>query len=184
MKASAQFTYVAGYTKRPLYGVRTSRVREASSLSPYSEHSPTAEYMRGWLAGAFDAEGSSSGSQMLRIHQRISNRPFWKTAQHFLETLDVPYAVEAQRPCPNRRRERMGSLRIRRVANQLKFVALTQPVLERKWAHLRRGRLKSAALAAPVLSRRDAGVQTVVGVQTSNGTVVEGGFLSHNRPFV
>jgi len=78
----------------------------------------------------------------------------------------------------------MGSLRIRRVANQPKFVALTQPVLERKWAHLRRGRLKRAALAAPVLSRRDAGVQTVVGVQTSNGTVVEGGFLSHNRPFV
>ena len=78
----------------------------------------------------------------------------------------------------------MGSLRIRRVANQPKFVALTQPVLERKWAHLRRGRLKSAALAAPVLSRRDAGVQTVVGVHTSNGTVVEGGFLSRNRQLV
>ena len=178
------FAYIAGYTKRPLYGVRTSRIREASSLSPYSEPSPTAEYMRGWLAGAFDAEGSSSGGQMLRIHQRISNRPFWKTAQHFLETLDVPYAVETQRLCPNHRRERMGSLRIRRVANQLKFVALTQPALERKWAHLRQGRLKSAALAAPVLSRRDAGVQTVVVVQTSNGTVVEGGFLSHNRPLV
>jgi len=129
--------------------------------------------MKGWLAGAFDAEGSSGGGQMLRIHQRISNRPFWTMARHFLETLDVSYAVEAQSR-RNDGRERMGSLRIRRVANQLRFVALTQPVIERKWAHLRRGRLKSAALAAPVLSRRDTGVQTVVSVQTSNGTVIEG----------
>lgn len=178
------FTYIAGYTKRPLYGVRTSRVKEVSSLNPYSEPSPTAEYMKGWLAGAFDAEGSSCGGQMLRIHQRISNRPFWRTARHFLETLHVPYAVEAQRPGRNDGRERMGSLRIRKVSNQLRFVALTQPVLERKWTHLRRGRLKSAALAAPVLSRQDAGVQTVVSVQTYTGTVVEGGFFSHNRPLI
>src|SRR5207245_11510081 len=102
------FTYIAGYTKRPLYGVRTSRVREASRLSPYSEPSPTAEYMRGWLAGAFDAEGSSGGGQMLRIHQRIANRPLWEEGQHFLGCLDLPYAGGAQRPGPNQRRGARG----------------------------------------------------------------------------
>src|SRR2546428_5213484 len=72
------FTYIAGYTKRPLYGVRTSRVREASGLGPYSEPSPPAENMRGGLAGAFDAAGSRGGGPMVRIHQRISTPPFWQ----------------------------------------------------------------------------------------------------------
>lgn len=179
-----EFTYSAGYTMRPLYGIRTSRVKEVSRLGPYSEPRPTTEYMRGWLAGAFDAEGSNGGGSMLRIHQRISNRPFWKTAKHFLETLDVPYADEERRPSESDGGERMGSLRIGRVASQLRFIALTQPVVERKWAHLRRGRLKGAAQAAPVLSRRDAGVRAVINIQTSTGTLVEGGFFSHNRRVV
>ncbi len=176
-----EFTYSAGFTMRPLHGVRTSRVKEVYRLDPYSEPRPTTEYMRGWLAGVFDAEGSNGGGRMLRIHQRISNRPFWRTAKHFLEILDVPYADERRRPCESEGRERMGSLRIGRVASQLRFIALSQPVLERKWAHLRRGRLKGAARAAPVLSRRDAGVRKVISIQTSTGTIVEGGFFSHSR---
>ena len=69
-----EFTYNAGYTLRPLYGVRTSRVREVSLLDPYLEPNPTPEYVRGWLAGAFDAEGSGT-DRKLRIFQRTSNGP-------------------------------------------------------------------------------------------------------------
>jgi hypothetical protein len=175
-----EFTYIAGYTMRPLYGVRTSRVREVAMLHPYGEPSPTTEYMRGWLAGAFDAEGSNNGGGMLRIVQRISNRQFWETSTKYLNNLGVSYAVEEQAHGGDGRRERMGSLRVGRVPNQLRFVAMTQPVLSRKWAHLLGGTIKGAIQAAPVLSIRDAGARTVVGIQTSTGTLIAGGFLSHD----
>lgn len=175
-----EFTYTAGYTMRPLYGVRTSRVREVAALEPYSEPKPSADYMRGWLAGAFDAEGANGGGAWLRIHQRFSNRPFWDMAERCLQRLSVPYAVEDRGIPEVNGRERMGAVRIGRVSSQLRFIALTQPAIERKWAHLRGGALKSAAIRAPVVSRRDAGVRTVVSIQTSTGTLVEGGFLSHN----
>jgi len=175
-----EFTYTTGYTMRPLYGVRTSRVKEVSALEPYSEPNPTPDYMKGWIAGAFDAEGANGGGAWLRIHQRVSNRRFWDMATRSLQRLDVPYAVEDRGIPQGGGRERMGALRIGRVSNQLRFIALTQPSIERKWAHLRKGALKIAAIQAPILSRRDAGTQTVVSIQTSTGTLIEGGFLSHN----
>ena len=176
-----EFVYSAGYTKRPLYGVRTSRVKEVSELEPYAEPNPKPDYMRGWMAGAFDAEGANGGGgAWFRIHQRISNRRFWDMATRSLQHLGVPYTVEDRGEPEEGRFERMGALRIGRVSNQVRFIALTQPSLEKKWAHLRGGALKSAAIRAPVMSRRDAGVQTVVSIQTSTGTLIEGGFLSHN----
>lgn len=175
-----EFTYSVGYPRRPLYGVRTSRVKEVSLLDPYSEPRPTPGYMRGWLAGAFDAEGSNGGGGMLRIHQRISNRPFWDTATRFMNTLDVPYGIEEGRTWKGERRETMGSLRIGRTVSQLRFIAMTQPVIERKWAHLRSGALKTAAQASPVRSLRGAGVRRVIDIRTSSGTLILGGFLSHD----
>lgn len=175
-----EFIYSAGYTMRSVYGVRTSRVEEVSRLEPYAEPNPTSHYMRGWLAGAFDAEGSDGGGTMLRIHQRISNRPFWDTAIRFLRVLEVSYAIEERRPSKIRTRERMGSLRIGRSASQIRFIGMTQPVLRRKWAHLLRTRIRGAVQAAPVLSRQDASFRTIVSIQTSTGTLIQGGFLSHD----
>jgi len=174
------FTYTAGYAKRPLYGVRTSRVKEVAALEPYGERYPTQDYMRGWLGGAFDAEGANGGGAWLRIHQRVSNRPFWDMATQSLERLAVPFPIEDRKDTGKGGHEHLATIRIGRVSNQLRFIALTQPALERKWSHLRGGALKSAAIEAPVLSRKDAGVRTVVSIQTSTGTLVEGGFLSHN----
>jgi hypothetical protein len=175
-----EFVYVAGYTMRPLYGVRTSRVKEVSMLDPYSEPRPTIGYMRGWLAGVFDAEGSSSGGQMLRIHQRLSNSAFWDTTARFLRSLDVAHAEEKGRPPQTKGRERMGSLRILKVADQIKFMALTQPVIRRKWAHLRKAGLRRTPKAF-VLSRREVGVRKVISITTSNSTLIAGGFLSQAR---
>jgi hypothetical protein len=165
---------------RPLYGIRTSRVEEVFRLAPYEEPNPTSHYMRGWLAGAFDAEGSDGGGAMLRIHQRISNRPFWDTTRHFLTALDVPYAIEEKKPSKLPTRERMGSFRIRRFASQLRFIAMTQPVLRRKWAYPLGTRIRGAVLAAPVLSKRDASFRRMISLQTSTGTLIQGGFLSHD----
>jgi len=172
-----EFVYVAGYTMRPLYGVRTSRVKEVAMLDPYSEPSPTIGYMRGWLAGAFDAEGSNNGGQMLRIHQRLSNRAFWDTTTKFLLSLDLPHAEEKGRLPQTKGRERMGALRILKIADQIKFMALTQPVVRRKWAHLRRAGLRRTPKAF-VLSRREVGVRRVINITTNNGTLIAGGFLS------
>jgi hypothetical protein len=173
-----EFTYSMGYKMRPLYGVRTSRVKEVSLLDPYSELRPTAEYMRGWLAGAFDAEGSNGGGTMLRVHQRISNRRFWDTAQCFLSTLGLPYAVEKNRPSKDVRRERMGALRIGKLADQLRFIAMTQPMLQRKWAYLRQGGLKGTT-EVPVISKLELGIRLVLSIQTSTRTLIGGGFLLH-----
>lgn len=183
MDGFRRFTYIAGYTMRPLYGVRTSRVEEVSSLEPYSERSPTTEYMRGWLAGVFDAEGSNGGGGVIRIHQRLSNRPFWDTTARFLNTLGLPYTIEKPRARSSARRERMGSLRIGKIADQLRFVAMTQPVVERKWAYLRGAGLRLTPKAS-VVSRRATGVGPILSIGTSTHTIIAGGFLSHAGPLV
>ena len=175
-----EFVYSTGPGTRSLYGVRTSRVKEVSLLDPYAELNPSSEYMRGWLAGAFDAEGSNGGGAFLRIHQRISNRRFWDAATHFLAALRVPYVVELSSRCHTGGGERMGSLRIGRATNQLRFIAMTQPVLTRKWVHLLHTKIKGAVQAAPVVSRQEALVRTVISIRTSAGTLVQGGFLSHD----
>lgn len=172
-----EFTYTAGYTMRSLYGVRTSRVKEVALLDPYLEQSPAPEYMKGWLAGAFDAEGSNGGSAMLRIHQRISNRPFWNTATRFLDFLKLRHAIEEERPSSGVRGERMGSIRIGRIADLLRFVAMTRPVVDRKWAFLRTAGLRRTP-KAHVTSRRAQGIGSVIGIETSTGTLIAGGFLS------
>jgi len=174
-----EFTYNAGYTLRPLYGVRTSRVREVSLLDPYLEPNPTPEYVRGWLAGAFDAEGSGT-DRKLRIFQRTSNGRFWETATRFLTNLGVSYSASHRARRDGERGQSMGSLRLGRVANQYRFIAMTKPVLERKWVHLLSGKLKGAVQAAPVLSRRESGLRTVIGIKTSTGTLIAGGFLAHD----
>ena len=175
-----EFVYVTAATKRPLYGVRTSRVKEVAMLDPYSEPRPTTGYMRGWLAGAFDAEGSNSGGQMLRIHQRLSNRAFWDTTTSFLRSLAVPHTKEKGRPPQKNGLERMGSVRMLKLADQIKFMALTQPVIRRKWTHLCTAGLRLTPKTF-VLSRRKLGFRKVIDIATSNGTLIAGGFLSEAR---
>jgi organic radical activating enzyme len=123
------------------------------------------DYMRGWLAGFLDAEGSFS--KCLRFHQ--------KTTDAFLDITEKWLNVFGFE-CTNTPGSEVRPLGGRWEA--LRLIALIRPAITRKFSALYQGGMK--CFPATVLKLEALPEQELVDIQTSTGTFIAEGFASHN----
>ncbi len=146
----------------------------------------------GWIAGFFDGEGSikknesnagyAGRSQELAVHQ--ADGPVLSKALEILDKMEVDYTLS------DGRRSSIGSKFVHTVRinggfrGVVRFLGLVRPVrllnnFEPDWAE-RGVRRKQTYDLATVTQLTDVGPREVATVQTSTGTFITAGYLSHN----
>lgn len=152
-------------TVKPMYKLETrkkSNLEKISSILEEERH--TISYYRGFLAGAFDAEGSFNRN--LRIYQVKGNDTLAR-CQRYASYLGVPMDLEdnAVRSTGEHR-------------NRLRFFAETRPSLARKRDFL----IGKMADFEPVsiLKIERLGPRPVIDIKTSTATFMAAGLATHN----
>jgi DNA repair photolyase len=153
-------------------GIRSASARTFYAISEVIEWSESPEYLRGFLAGIYDAEGSHS-----RHTIRISNNDpeilkyieLALAAHGFAYVYDVPHAAPSA-PVQN--------IRIKGGASEhVRFWQLTDPAITRKRT-LVGGSLKAQSRVVRIT---DLGYEdTMYDIQTTSETFFANGLVSHN----
>lgn len=153
-------------TRKPMQKVET-RAREAIRKVASLDQTPeTDEFMRGFLAGLYDAEGSYNKS--VRIHQKKVNG-LLERASRYAASLGVSLPVEG-----NRMSVRVqGGLR-----QHCKFFTLIEPALLRKTSHFFGRSIDFSK--DPIVAIEKVGVREVIDIRTSTRTFLAAGLATHN----
>lgn len=128
----------------------------------------TREYVYGYLAGIFDAEGSLAEGGQLRISQdRAANPETYATIARFLRIAEFRFTEEAK-----------GFYVSRDDGEAWRFFSWCQPRKVSSLTNLYGG---TAAHSAPIVSVRPTGIdEKVITVTTTTGSFVAGGFVVKN----
>jgi len=133
-------------------------------------HAPaeTSEYMRGYLAGFFDAEGYSG--RVLRISQ-VELAPL-RRVMRYARAWGFDFVLE-------RREKRASTVRlVGSLAERMRFFATVRPAIPRKWEAVF-GRTPPTT-PERILAIEPGPVREVVDIQTSTGTFYASGLATHN----
>jgi len=156
-----------------LHKTETSTLRKIESWSKevydyissiIEKKNVTPDYMKGFLAGLYDAEGSYSRS-ILRIASH--NEEIKKRAIEYARAFSLNFVLE------ERSIRLVGGL-----SEKLRFFALTYPAIKRKKAGIF-GEAVKYAVDEYVEVEKDS-FETVYDITTSAGTFIANGLLSHN----
>lgn len=129
------------------------------------ENTTDRDYMRGWLGGFFDAEGSFYTT--IRFSQKTTDL-FLDVTERYLHALGFECT-------------KVPGSEVRPLGGRweaVKLMALIRPAITRKYAGLYRGGMKCRK--ATVLKLELLPEQELVDIQTSTGTFIAAGFASHN----
>ena len=155
----------------PMLKVETRKLGDLAVIDDILRHKRTTSgWKRGWVAGLFDTDGSFTGSSV-RVSQAKDNGAL-ETCAGYIQDLGFNAKVERwQRGCPTVRLE--GGL-----TERLAFFAAVRPALVRKMAHHydHLAELDSE----PVTGVRWLGQRELVDIQTSTGTFIAAGIVTHN----
>jgi hypothetical protein len=139
-----------------------------NDLLRYPHASPN--YMRGWLAGFFDAEGSHSFG-VLRYTQK-DLKPL-ETVVQYAASLGTEFCIE---PCHDRSASTarlVGSYK-----NRMRFLGQIQPALTRKTTDWISRSIRAEREEITAIEK--CGFKLVVDIQTSTATFMANGVATHN----
>jgi DNA repair photolyase len=173
---TGEFTFAEAVgNHRAIQAIRTStrdnvvRITELTSWPIL----PSLSWMKGFLAGVFDAEGSCSG-HVLRIANSDPEILAWIRAA--LSRLGFEYAVEL-RPRPGRD---MTNIRIRGgLPERMRFLLGTDPAITRKRT-IEGAALKTSAQLGVTSIRPLGMVMRLYDITTGTGDFIANGVVSHN----
>lgn len=133
-------------------------------LSIIERKKPTPDYMKGFLAGLYDAEGSYSCS-ILRISSH--DEEVKKRTIEYARAFNFNFVSEER-----------GIRLVGGISEGLRFFALTYPAIKRKKAGIFGKSVKFALDEYVEVEKGD--IETVYDITTSAGTFIANGLLSHN----
>lgn len=143
-------------------------------LSPWESD---LSYDAGWLAGYLDGEGALSGYQ-LSVAQKLGDGVYEK-GKRLLESYGLGNLHYNRRLAKGNTQD-VDVLRYTTQADILRVIGAVKPVrlLEKIPDYLFGQRV--SAKKVPIVEIEDLGMQDVVSIQTTSGTLVVDGYLSHN----
>jgi DNA repair photolyase len=172
-----RFSFHAGTaTRKPMQAIRTTSRGSVGAISRLIEWPDRCEgdWMRGFVAGIFDAEGSCSEGVI-----RISNTDarMIETTNQSLRALSFDTCVETVRPPA---RKPVSCVRIRGgLREQLRFIGTFDPSISRKRS-IESQAVKSTAKLEVVELEPLAGSRDLFDITTGTGDFVANGVISHN----
>jgi DNA repair photolyase len=163
-------------TRKPMQAIRTSSRASVAAISRLIEWPDRCEgdWMRGFVAGIFDAEGSCSEGVI-----RISNTDarMIETTNQSLRALSFDTCVETVRPPA---RQPVSCVRIRGgLREQLRFIGTFDPAISRERS-IESQAVKSAAKLEVVELEPLQGSRELFDITTGTGDFVANGVVSHN----
>jgi hypothetical protein len=130
---------------------------------------PPSEWLRGWLAGIFDSEGS--GNDVIRIHNKAKN--ILDMTIHALKHYHFMYKYEQYKGKNGVKAIRVsGSM-----SEYVRFFSITTPAITRKFL-LTRKRVKGGVKVSTIMLYRRA--RTMYDITTDTKNFVCNGLISHN----
>lgn len=145
--------------------VKTNKRANFETIETWSQNR-TPEFIRGFLAGFYDADGSWTSA--LRFHgidqELLELVEGYLNEQHFLAV-----------------REKKGLRLLGGVSEALRFITWSQPKVLRKHREWNRG--MQVYNESPILSIEPVGRKKVYNLETTTGTYVADGFVVHNCTF-
>jgi len=134
----------------------------------------TESFYRGFLGGAFDAEGSYNDN--LRFSQRKGK--YFNLIKESLRGLNISYIIEDKFPGGGRgNHKNVFSIRIRKLENIFKFFSLCNPILQRKKDEIFKHSIRGGTKILDIIPN---GVQEVYDIQTETENFIANGMISHN----
>ena len=161
--------------KGPRQAVNAIRTQQGASVARIHEfiswpHGPSLDWYKGFLAGIFDAEGSSGG--VVRIHN--TDPEILRAVRTAFERLDLPYVMDTPQPNGCMAVRLTGGLR-----QQLRFFHLTDPAIRRKCSI--DGRVVKGPADLKVVSIEPLGIEMpLYDITTGTGDFIANGVISHN----
>lgn len=141
--------------------------KEVNKFENWLHCHSTMDYVHGWLAGIFDAEGSYSGSNLRISQDHIANKDIYTKIQTYLDLVNIDYKPEPDSIIVNKRQD-----------NKVDFFIKCNPVLKRKYENILNQKLSSIAR---VLSVSCVKKETkVYNFETNTNTYFANGILVHN----
>lgn len=156
-------------------GIRTSARAGVEAIERRTEwpSRPSSEWMRGFLSGIFDAEGSYSGGTL-----RISNTG--EDILHAIETALQHFGFSFVREAKNRRARPVHPVRLLGgLVEHLRFFHLVDPAIRRR-VDIEGQALKSAADLQVTRIEPLEGRRPMYDITTETGDFIANGVVSHN----
>ena len=148
-----------------LYSIRKDGKNSFETIKKIISPDEEPEFLRGYLAGMFDAEGSFSQG-ILRIHNK-NLEEVEKAFKYFCfryKLLESKNGIKTITLC--------GGL-----SEQIRFISFVSPAIKRKT----QGYLKHPKTGySKILSIKDIGIQELYDIQTGTGNFIANGLISHN----
>ena len=159
-------------TRQAVRAIRSQRRESVGTIGRLIEwpEEPTGEWQRGFLAGIFDAEGSSSA--VVRIHN--TDEEILRRVRAAFDHLILPYVMDKPKPGGCTAVRLTGGLR-----QQLRFFHMTDPAIRRKCSI--DGRAVKGPADLKVVSIEPLGIEMpLYDITTGTGDFIANGVISHN----
>lgn len=155
---------------KPMLKLETRALSTLAIIANLCKEQENLEWKAGWLAGMYDAEGGYSGN--VRIAQK--DAAVLERVCCYAAELGFGFGLE-QFP----KQRNANTVRLKGGVNtRVNFFSRIQPVLSRKCSDMH-GRIYEGG-TAEVTGLRRVGMQELVDIQTSSGTFVAEGIVTHN----
>lgn len=155
---------------KPMLKVEARALSALAIIANVCKEQDNLEWKAGWLAGMYDAEGGYSRN--VRIAQK--DAAILEQVCRYAAELGFVFEVE-QFP----KQRNALTVRLKGALNaRVDFFSRIQPVLSRKFSDML-GRIYEGG-TAQVTGLRRVGIQELVDIQTSSGTFVAEGIVTHN----
>ena len=158
-----------------VYGLRTDRRDSVKFLHTLPTGTATKEYMRGFLAGFYDAEGSICNMTV------TITQAFGKAAGFAIDC----FRALGYAPCIDERmfgsdtmRKKMLQISLTNTADTIRFFSEVHPKISRKYPTLSGTAIRGNARVLSVEALN--GIHPVHGLQTTTGNYIAHGYLSKN----
>lgn len=166
-------------TSIPFLAIRTHKKEHYHFITELIAIKDNSEFLRGYLAGIYDAEGSSGASQGIA---RIANTDdkILKTAMKGLDSFDIKYVLETVK-MNNPERKQMFNIRlIGGVREILKFCQITNPAAKSKFNFNGMTLKTKAGNDLRIKSINYIGRRKMYDITTSTENFIANGVVSHN----
>jgi hypothetical protein len=158
-----------------MFAIRNSSKKYFDRLSEIaSEFKDSYNFARGYLAAAYDSDGSLCGNTTVRIFK--ADIEHINRLQNYLKTINVPYKMDIPKISTNKA---VNVLRITGgVKNFIKFFSICDPAIDRK----KKGILKSVRHKEnlKIKSIEYIGVMDLIDITTTTHDFMANGIVSHN----
>ncbi|MFL6277803.1 MAG: LAGLIDADG family homing endonuclease [Blastocatellia bacterium] len=164
---TTEFEFRNGSSKKPMRAIRNHSRRAFDAITALIVDEPSAEWLRGWLAGIFDAEGSFSGVV------RISN-----TDEQILKVTRQAFASLGLSALREDRAGAASMIRLRGGLGEVaKFFQLAAPAISRK-CDLSETTLRHSTRVVEI--RPLGRILPMFDITTSTENFIANGLVSHN----